>query len=821
MIFDINTAISTKLYHREKFVNSYWWKSIDFVAFALLALWVVIYFVDLSSVGWNFLLSIMASGGLFWLWVGRYLKYQCSGCVPNTNNLADRLDFESVEFLLGAQKLSKNHRQVVDMGVLWLALNYCQAGRYFIVRCGFQSVEEYSGTLADYWKQSQEQNAWSQEIINTVARLAQESQGPINIADLISRLVESSELWQKLLATKNLNTKDAVAITSWYKKHLKLTQKVPFWEKDTVEGAVGRDWSYGYTPNLQLYARDISERVANQRPIKIYGRENEVKELEQILTKSDANNALLVGEQGVGKSTIVHSLAQKIMDGKVSNVLAHKHIWELDSGRLIAGAGEAGGIEQRLKMVLDEAVSAGNIILFIDNIQNILSVEKRAGAINAGAILLPYLKGRGLQIIGDTTLENYHKNVEANSSIASSFEKVEVDSPKKEDVVYVLEDTIPMFEYKYGVVFTFPAVKEAVQVSDRYIHDKPFPAKAIELIDNVSVAASQRGVKIITPQQVDEIASVKADVPVGEASTEEKKKLLDLENVMHRRVVGQKEAITALSSALRRARSGLQRENKPLGTFLFIGPTGVGKTETAKALAEAFFNSQEKIIRLDMSEYQGADAVNRLIGSAPVAGGDVEQGVLTKAIKDNPFSVVLLDEIEKANPNVLNLFLQVLDEGRLTDSLGRTVSFTNAIIIATSNAGAEMIRQSLLKQENYELLKKRLLEYLQTNNIFRPEFLNRFDAVIAFRPLTMDELIMIVDIMIDKVAAVLKEKNITLDVTPAAKQKLAQLGYDPVYGARPLARTIQTKLEDPLSEKLLRDEIPPDSTVTVDANDIN
>ena len=817
--FDLLGAGSTKHLRWSKSVKSPLWRVADFAFYILLIIWLVT--VPLHYIGGapKQLLSIIVAIGLIWLWIGQFLRYQARSFNPASDNLADRLDNESVEYLLMARELSAKRSNRVDSAILWLALNKCQAGRYFIIRCGFESPEEYSGLLTEYWTAQQQAEEWPPELMQAITKLSADSH-QIHISDLLAELVRGTELWQIILTLKKLDVKDAAAILGWYKKHKALAARQYFWEKETAEGAIGRDWSYGYTPNLLLYAHDISTIVADAHPIVIYGRENEVSQLENVLAKSDANNAILVGEQGVGKSTIVRALGQKIIKGAVAPTLLHKHIWELDTGRILAGAGEPGSIEARLKAVLDESVSAGNIILFIGNLQSLMSREQKTGAINASAILLPYLRGHGLQIVGESSVETYHRDIEANPDVASSFERIDVNVPKKEDVVYVLEDTVPVFEYKYNVIFTFPAIKETVTVSDRYIHDKPFPAKAIALIDSIATDASQRGIRIVTPEIVDKVASIKADVPVGEASETEKEKLTNLESILHKRVIGQNEAVTAVSSALKRARAGLRPEGKPIGTFLFIGPTGVGKTETAKALAEAYFGSEQKLIRLDMSEYQGPDATSKLIGAAAMAGQLGEQGILTKAIKDNPFTVVLLDEIEKANKDVLNLFLQVLDDGRLTDGMGRTVDFSNAIIIATSNAGAEMIRQSIKQNEPYEALTKRLLDYLQQSNIFKPEFLNRFDAVVAYRPLTLEELLKIVDIMIARVAAGLKVKNIALEVAPAAKQKLVQMGYDPVYGARPLWRVVQTKLENPLAEKLLRDEIPEGSTVTIDSDDI-
>lgn len=817
--FDLKHSTAHRLYLRNKYVNFPLWRIFDAIAWVVIVIAVLAMLFNLFTGSMEVYLTICCVIALVWLWVGRYIRYQVSHRNVSSANIADHLEDDAVQYLLAAEAEASKYNRHIDDGILWLAMLQVQAGRYLLIRSGLNDFESYLSALKDYWRSLSGEQIISGNLILALHEIAKN--GKVGLTDLLRVMSSKSPLWRQIFEKKNLEQKDIEIITGWYKQYKKLTHKEPFWERSVVEGAVGRDWSYGYTPNLQLYARDLTNAVSVLRDIKIYGRKEEVGQIEYILSRSSANNVILVGDDGVGKTTIVKSLAQKILSGDVNTPLLHKHIWALDTGRLLAGASEKGEVEARLKNVLDEAVSAGDIILFIDDIHSLLASKPKTGEVNSASLMTPYLNGSAIQIIGATNIERYHADVESNSSVASAFQKIEIKEPSEDSVINVLGDSIPYYENHYGVVFTYPAVKEAVKTSARYIHDKPFPIKTIQVIDNVALTSSNKGIKIITPEFVDEMVSEIADVPVGEASTTEKERLMNLEGIIHKRVIGQNEAVLAVVSALKRARSGFSREHKPVGTFLFIGPTGVGKTETAKALAEAYFGSEDRMIRLDMSEYHGADGVSKLIGAGAQAGEAGTQGILTQAIKDNPFSVVLLDEIEKSNTAVLNLFLQILDDGRLTDGTGRTVDFSNAIIIATSNAGAEVIRQAIQRQIDYETIKKNLLEYLQRNNIFKPEFLNRFDAVVAYRPLTLKELMQIIDIMIAKVATSLKDKRITIDVTPMAKQKLVQLGFDPVYGARPLWRTVQDKLENPLAERLLRDEIQEGSTVTIDENDIS
>jgi len=490
---------------------------------------------------------------------------------------------------------------------------------------------------------------------------------------------------------------------------------------------------------------------------------------------------------------------------------------QLDLGRLLAGTPEQ--IEAKIVTAFNEAVTAGNIILFVEDIHSLFGGEiSKIGAIDASEVILPYLQSSQLQLIGTTTFKEYHQYIEANSAVAASFEKIEVSEPTENETIRILEDTAPMIETRNKVVVTYEALKEIVKLAKRYLFDRPFPEKAIDLLDEVAVyVASRTADKIITPVHVQQLISEKTKIPVGEVQETEKDKLLNLEEFLHKRVIDQNEAIAAISEAMRRARSGLKKEGKPIGSFLFLGPTGVGKTETARALAESYFGSESAMSRLDMSEFKTPESMDRLIGTP-----DGHEGVLTSQIKENPFCLLLLDEIEKAHPDVLNLFLAILDEGRMTDRFGKKVDFSNSIIIATSNAGAELIRESIKAGESPEILREKLLEYLQRGGIFKPEFLNRFDGVISFKPLTQNEIYQIAQLIIQKLANRLAaEKEIFLKVAPEAIQKLSVLGYNPEMGARPMERVITDKVENWLAEKMLRGEIQKGQTIEFKESDIS
>ncbi|HUY62327.1 MAG TPA: ATP-dependent Clp protease ATP-binding subunit [Candidatus Paceibacterota bacterium] len=590
-----------------------------------------------------------------------------------------------------------------------------------------------------------------------------------------------------------------------------------FWSTENLmrTRGIGKSWAMGYAPHLERYAVEMN-RYAGRGSYspQLYGRQAETESIERILARDGKNNVILVGEPGIGKMITVSALGERIALGETLAPLAHKRVLRLATGALTAGA-DAGEIEARLGLVLDDAVRAGNIILVIDNIHDVLSGSRAIGAIDASEIFLPYLGSARLQIVGLTTYEGYHETVAAHAALARAFEEVEIREPAKADVYAIVRDAIGHIEAHDHVFILYQAVKAAVELSDRYIKNAPFPEKAIDLLQEAAVLANTKNATgVVTAAHIEAVVRERTQVPVGELAANERETLLNLESALHARVVGQDEAIEAIANAMRRARAGISSGKRPIGSFLFLGPTGVGKTETAKALAEVYFGSQKRMVRFDMSEYQQPDSIHRLIGR------DEESGALTTAIMDHPFSLILLDEIEKAHPAILDVFLQVLDDGRLTDSLGRTADFTNAIIIATSNAGAELIREAV-QQGAMDGLRERVLETLQEQGAFRPEFLNRFDAIVMFKPLDERQTNKIATLLLGDLNARLKEKGITVVAREDTLAKLVELGYDPEFGARPLRRVMQDRVENLVAKKLLSGDLKDGDTFVVTPDDLS
>ncbi|MCJ7829495.1 AAA family ATPase, partial [Patescibacteria group bacterium] len=448
--------------------------------------------------------------------------------------------------------------------------------------------------------------------------------------------------------------------------------------------------------------------------------------------------------------------------------------------------------------ILREAIFAGNIILIINEFHNYIGQLARPGIIDISGVLSPYLKSPQFQIVAITTFVGLHKYIEQNPSILSLFEKVEVSEISVKDTIKLLENQALILEQKYKKFVSYPAIREIVNYSQKYLSSISLPKSAMDLLDEIMVyLASEAKEQILLPEHVDRVVSEKIQIPVGELEIKERKILLNLEKLIHQRIIDQEEAVNEVSAAMRRARAAFTIRTGPMGCFLFLGPTGVGKTETSKALAEIYFGSEQKMIRLDMSEFQDTQDIPRLIGSAS------EEGLLTTPVRETPFSLILLDEIEKAHPNVLNLFLQVFDEGRLTDGLGRKVDFKNSIIIATSNAGAEIIWEDIRINKKLDIVKEDLLGYLFKEGVFRPEFINRFDGVVVFKPLTKENLLDIAELLLQKLKKNLEEKNIEFIITQPLKKEIMELGYNPTFGAREMRRVIQDKVENILATALL------------------
>lgn len=642
------------------------------------------------------------------------------------------------------------------------------------------------------------------------------------------------------------------------------------------------------TPTLDQYGRDLTQMVRDGKLDPVIGRAKEIERVIQILSRRTKNNPVLIGEPGVGKTAIAEGLAQKIVEGQVPEIIKGKRVVTLDLASMVAGAKYRGEFEERLKKVMSELTAAGNVILFIDEMHTIIGAGAAEGAIDASNILKPALARGEIQAIGATTLDEYRKHVEKDPALERRFQPIMVGEPTVEETIQILTGLRDKYESHHRVKITDEAIRAAAVLSDRYIADRFLPDKAIDLIDE---AASKVRIKTITAppelkeleekiedikkekeeaishqefekaaalrdeerklkQQLEEIkgnwekdtrqataevdeeniAAIVSDwtgIPVTKLAEEETQRLAKLEDVLHRRVIGQDEAVKAVAKAVRRARVGLKDPKRPIGSFIFLGPTGVGKTELSRALAEALFGDEDATIRIDMSEYMEKHSVSRLVGSPPGYVGYEEGGQLTEKVRRKPYSVILLDEIEKAHPDVFNILLQILEDGRLTDSKGRTVDFKNTVVIMTSNVGAHTIRKQKrlgftdagedAKKDEYQKMKEGIMEELKKT--FRPEFLNRVDETIVFHQLEEDHIIKIVDLMLAELSKRVEDLQISLEVTDQAKQLIAKEGFDPMYGARPLRRAIQNMIEDRLSEEMLSGKVKEGDTVMVDAKD--
>lgn len=665
----------------------------------------------------------------------------------------------------------------------------------------------------DFTAQPFPENVGLQQVLVEAAQAAmKEGRERISVGELFIAIAILDQSIHPLLVAHDLATEDVYHIVNWQRRWWQLLHPVsPLLSPGQIksDGGIGKDWAAGYTLELDKYSHNLTNLVNySSWDNQFLAHAGTIDEIERVLSRSGKNNVILIGETGVGRRTLVLGFARRVLMGKTLRPLAHKKIIELDVNALLGAAATPEDLENNIIKILNDAVRAGNVVLFIDDIKRIVnSSEGHLGSINAAAILMPYLESSSLQLIATITPADFHKSVERQPSLQTTFEKIEVKEPTPAETIRILQEISSAVEGKYKVIVSYQAIKRIVAQSARYLASRKFPEKGIELLDEVAVEVSSRGSdNLITPQVVDKVLSQKANVPVGEAEVGESQTLLNMENLLHQRVVNQTQAITAIANALRRSRAGVGSPKKPVGTFLFFGPTGVGKTETAKALAEIQFGSEKNMIRVDMSEFQEITSIRRLIGDETQATG----GVLTDAIREKPFTCVLLDEIEKAHPKILDLFLQVLDEGRLTDALGQEVDFTNSIIIATSNAGANLIRQYIDQygaQINMEALSKTLLDYIQNQGIFRPEFLNRFDSVIAYRPLNVEELLQVVDRQLVNINQRLADKQITLGLNDGAKRKLAQIGFDPAFGARALVRTMTNTVENIAAQAILSGKV--------------
>lgn len=652
-----------------------------------------------------------------------------------------------------------------------------------------------------------------------------------------------------------------------------------------MAGARGFDSPSSGTSMLEEYGTELTKKALDGKLDPVIGRAGEIERMMQVLCRRRKNNPLIIGEPGVGKTAVVEGLAQLVASNQVPDILRGRRIFTLDVSGLVAGSKYRGEFEERLKRCIKEVVDAGDIILFIDELHTVIGAGSAEGSIDAAAILKPPLSRGEIQIIGATTLDEYRKHIEKDAALERRFQPITIGEPNEEQSIRIMEGLRERYATHHHVEFTDEALAAAVQLSDRYIQDRFLPDKAIDVLDEAgarmrirnmtlppelsgiddklhnvrmkkeaAIAAqdfeeaakmrdeetklrqnraeaekkweeeSAKDVQKVRAEDIADVISMTTGVPVSDLTEAETEKLLRMEKVLHDRVIGQDEAVTAVSKAIRRSRSGLKDPKRPAGSFIFLGPSGVGKTELSKALAEFLFNSEEALLSFDMSEYMEKHTVSRLIGSPPGYVGYDEGGQLTKAVRQRPYSVVLFDEIEKAHPDVFNILLQILEEGRLTDGQGRSVDFRNTVIIMTSNVGARDIAQSApigFGTDNNGLsdkeIKSRVMSELK--KLFRPEFLNRVDEVIVFKSLTKEEIGEIVQLMVSDLRDRLIAMNMTINVSEAASEYIASEGTDTTFGARPLRRAIQRLLEDPISEQVLEGKWTSGSVIDVDFKD--
>lgn len=645
----------------------------------------------------------------------------------------------------------------------------------------------------------------------------------IEVGDMFAALTATEAFFKKILSDLKLELVDLLNVVYWQTGLIrKVKQDKRFLDpsKFRLTGGIGRDWAFGWTPFLKQFSVDITKEIeARGLDLEIIGHNKEIDEIKEALLRQNGGNAVIVGDAGVGKKTTILGFAKQVLEGRTYSPLDFQHIVKIETDYLIAGLTHPGEVTQRISGLLSEVTTAGNIIIYIENIQNLLS-SGDAGKVDASEVLLPFLEHPNMHVLATCDVASFNQYVLPNNALSQRFTRVSVEEPTKKEMIRILEDSVSAVEYRTRTIISYEALKEVINSADKYIVNLPNPEKSINLLDGVAGhASSQRGKTIVLPKDVLDFVSLKYEIPVGEANEQEKKKLLDLENIMHQSVIGQDEAIDAISNAMRRARAGVTDSKKPIGSFLFLGPTGVGKTESAKALALAYFGKEDRMIRFDMSEYQSKEDIYRFIGAN--LGNEKVQGTLTTAVREHPFSLLLFDEVEKAHRDILDLFLQILDEGFLTDGFGRKVAFSNTIIIATSNAGANIIRESIKSGIQYEKVKKGLLDYLQRQNIYRPEFLNRFSGIVAFSPLSELEIEKVGGLLIQKLAITMeKNKGINLKVAPESVRLLAHMGYDPQMGARPMARMIEEKLENLLANKILSGDLQKGDSITIEPKDI-
>ena len=738
------------------------------------------------SLGW-LILGLSALPIMVLLWIRHDLLHIPAG---SGQQLDDWLSGD----ILGQLPLAPTPRDIAT------AVGRVRSGQFFGIRFGITPqmlLDLSSDQVADI------DNVWRTALlIHEQLKLEHISGSVLAVA-----LIRCFAGYEGVLAHLQLDDDDLVRGVLW-QQHIR--DLIASHTKPKRTGGIARDWSFGYTPTLSRFGQNLSEQLVRNGSLST-DLEAHAKALDQVMATFSAagrQNIALVGSAGVGKTTIVHAFAERLLDASLvlPESLRFHQVFILDSAAIISAAPGRGEVENLIMQILGEAYDAKNIIICLDNAQ--LFFEEGIGSVDLSNVLLPILEAGRLRMILTMDEQRYLQIGQRNGALVNALNRISISEPTKDETIAIMRDQLIMTEFEHKVTYMYQALEEAYRLSERYVHDLAMPGRAIKLMES---AASYGVNGLVTAQSVQQAIEQTMDIKVGVASgDDERQKLLHLEDLIHERMINQTRAVGVVSDALRRARAGVRNQNRPIGTFLFLGPTGVGKTELAKALADVYFSGENKIIRLDMNEFVSPNDVQRLIGD----GADDSYSLTAQAMKQ-PFSVVLLDEIEKAHPQVLTTLLQLLDEGILRDVKNREVSFRDTIIIATSNAGADRIREYIERGYQLEQFEKQFVDELISTNQFRPEFLNRFDEIVTFRPLSKSELVQVIDLILAGINKTLALQKITVNVTEDAKLVLVDQGYDPRLGARPMRRIVQRAVENTVAKQMLSGTVTAGGVITI------
>lgn len=801
---------NSKVFATAQFVNIYSSLPVEVIRSALgISLVVALIFFSPSRFSNEFFLFLCAAIVFFVFEIFYRAKILNSSPLPifRSTNLADSFSIDAARFLLK----NSNSKSIND---LLISLLNSRETKLALYRADIKESHLQETLLANN-KESRGINWMS--LVKIAKEWAQkEKRNYIDKLDILLSIFSHSPPLQQFLFEREIKEPDLLNIIFWVRSSLE-DDDLPFFEKpvSSLGPGMAEFWLGGWTIETEKFTVNITKEMQKNRlSIHLIDRADTVELVEEVLSREKKRNVILLGAPGIGKRTIVYALAEKSIRGLLPPALKYKRFMEIDVTSLLAGA-SSGELEERVRNLLSEVSHASNIVLFIPNIENIAGAS--GTGVNITGHFLNSLSSGKLQVIATSNREDYHRYVESQTAFSSLFETIDVPEATPESTIRILEEATPKIEQKNKIVITYKSLQKIVEISDKYIVDRQLPGKAIDLLDETAAAISIKNKKLLEPADIEEIVSQKINIPIGRAKRSEAEELLNLEKILHQRIVGQDEAITALARALRRARTIEKDDKRPIGAFLFLGPTGVGKTETAKTLAEYYFKSEEAIIRIDMSEFQEDKSLNRLIGVPPGQTGYEEGGQLTEKVRQRPYSLVLLDEIEKAAKSVQEAFLPIIDEGIVADASGRKISFSNTIIIATSNAGSDFIHEAIHKGKQIEHFKIELIETLQKEHLFKPEFLNRFDDIIIYKPLTPQEIEKVVSIMIGKLEERLKKQDISIEINQQAIDLITALGFDKEFGARPLNRFIADNIEEKIAEKILSGEVKRGSKVNISA----